>query len=219
LIFGKLCNIKYPAQPLVQAWRAAAAAPRVSAVAVLSIALGIWGTTTIFIVVNGIAFRPVAVGQADRLVRVGSTRDNAGFYSFSYPDYVTLRDNAPSLEGLVAHQPIEVSWRRGPEARLGWAEIVSGNYFDVLKVPMAAGRGFAPDEDRPGGPPAVVVGERFWRQHFGADPGAVGSPLRVNGHVFTLVGVAAAGFSGTFTGFDIQMWAPCRDRVSISPVR
>jgi predicted permease len=54
----------------------------------------------------------------------------------------------------------------------------------------------------------VVVGERFWRQHLAADPGVVGSPLRVNGHVFTLIGVAAAGFSGTFTGFDIQMWVP-----------
>lgn len=193
---------------LTHAWRAAAAAPRVSAVAVLSIALGIWGTTTIFVVVNGIAYRPLPVGQPDRLVRVGATQNKTGFLAFSYPDYVTLRDSTHTLEGLVAHQPIEVSWRVGPEARLGWAEIVSGNYFDVLRVPMARGRGFASGEDAPGGPPAVVVGERFWRQHLGSDPAAVGSPIRINGQPFTLVGVAAAGFSGTFAGFDIQMWVP-----------
>jgi predicted permease len=193
---------------LRSAWRATAAAPRVSFVAILSIALGVWGTTAIFIVVNGIVYRPLPVGHPSSLVRIGARHDGNGFMSFSYPDYLTLRDSLRSLDGLVAHQPIEVTWRRDGPARPGWAEIVSGNYFDVLQVPIRAGRAFTAAEDTPGAPAAVVVGERLWREQLGGDPVTIGAPIRINGHPFTLVGVAAEPFAGTFAGFDIQMWVP-----------
>lgn len=189
--------------------RSLAGAPTAAVVAVASLAVGISATTIIFSVVNAVMLRPLPVRAPAQLARVGSTRNGGGFYAFSYPDYTLLRDSTRAFSGLIAHQPIQVSWRQEGQAELGWAEIVSGNYFDVLGVGMTHGRGFLPEEDRePGRHPVVVISHRLWQQRFGAAVSAAGSTIRVNGHAFTIVGVAPRSFSGTFTGFAIDMWVP-----------
>ena len=97
--------------------------------------------------------------------------------------------------------------------------LVSGNYFDVLGVPTAAGRSFLPEEDRtPGGAPVALISYDFWRRQLGGDPGAVGREIALNGHPFTIVGVAAQGFRGVSpTDAAPDLWVPLTMQPAIMP--
>ncbi len=188
--------------------------PTVTATAVLSLAVGIGANTAVFTVANALLFRgPAAVADADRLVDIGIARPDGGFNPTSFPIYADVRDRAGSLAGVYAHQmfPGALSFRiagsagsvasgfsRASAPERLWGHFVTSNYFAVLGVQAAVGRTFDPAGDgRPAASPVVVLSRRFWVRRFDGDAAAVGQTIRLNGHPFTVIGVAPEGFQGT----------------------
>jgi putative ABC transport system permease protein len=180
-------------------------------------ALGIGGTSTIFSAVDAVLLKSVAVAEPLHVVSVytvwaarATTNPNGGdqLGDSSYPDYVDLRDSGV-LNGLAAFAGIGVSLDSNGVTEQIDAEIVSGNYFDVLGVPASVGRTFMSDEDRIGSPVRVVVlSHPMWQQRLGGDPGIVGQSISLNGNGYTVIGVAPRGFTGTTLGGRPEVWVP-----------
>jgi predicted permease len=183
--------------------------PGFSMVAVLVLALGIGANSAMFTVVNALLFRPLA-GRADDLVGLFShdrTRPDS-YRAFSYPNYADIRDRNTVFDGLFAHMFALVGVPAGDSTRRAFAEVVSSNYFATLSVPLAAGRPFTADEERPGANiPVVIVNYERWRD-AGFAPGFIGSTTTINMREFTIVGVTPRGFSGTMALVAPEFWLP-----------
>ena len=208
--------------------------PGFTAVAVLSLALGIGANTALFSLVNGLLLRHLPVAHPEDLAAVGLPSRVGGvsegtprFDLFSLPLYYALRDANHSFSGLLATGRTERLDMRAegvpptaePEHPRG--RMVTGNYFSVLGVRAAAGRTFTEDDDRPGGvsPPAVVLSYQYWQRRFGLDPGVIGKRLTINGGVFTIIGVAAPEFDGEVVGARAEMWFPVTQQPLVDPGR
>jgi predicted permease len=190
--------------------------PIFSFTAVFSLAIGIGATTTIFTVVNAILFQPpAAVVAPDRLVDIGRTRQRNGFGPSSYPGYLDLRQRTTTLDGVYAYsrftQPMSLGTGGNAGAEGVSGTIVTANYFTVLGAVPAAGRLFtAADGERPLASvtsPVVVLSHRFWTRRFDRDPSIVGREVTLNGHAFTVIGVASEGFHGTGIRA-LDVWVP-----------
>ena len=185
--------------------------PMFTAVAALSLALGIGANAALFNMFNGMLWRPLQVDAPERLVKVYSRSATAEFYdAFPWPEY---RDYAAerSFDGLAAYTITEFALATpGQEASRIYGEAVSGNYFAVLRPRLQLGRGFHADEGQVvGRDPIVVIGDRLWRRRFAADPGVVGRTVMLNNKAFTVVGVAAPEFRGVFAiYFAPDVWVP-----------
>jgi predicted permease len=190
--------------------RGLARSPIFALVAVLSIAIGSGATTGIVTLIDAMLLRPPpGVGHAERLVTVGRTQDGRGFDNFSYPTFEAYRE-ARSLSGLAAleFEPQTVSLAGSSGGEPIHLSAVSGNLFEVLEARPALGRFFVPDEDVvPGANPVVVLSYDFWKRRLEADPAIRGRPLVLNGTPFTVVGVAARGFSGP-SALAPDVWVP-----------
>jgi predicted permease len=192
------------------ALRTFAQAPAFTLVALAVLAIGIGGNTAMFTLVNAMIFQPLP-GQRPGIVGVFShdrTKPDS-YRSFSYPNYVDLREGGIDVfDGVLAHTFAMVGMAAGDTMRRTFVELVSSNYFDTLQVPLAAGRSFTPDEERPGAalPVAIVPYERW--AAAGRDPAMVGSTLRINATDFTIVGVAPRGFGGTMALVSPEVWLP-----------
>jgi len=186
--------------------------PGFTAVAVLTLALGIAVNTTVFSWIDAVLLRPLpGVGDSSRLVVFETVQPDGEGRNTSYADYRDYRDNLKLVSGLaLSLQPNSLSVGEGERAQRVWGELVSGNYFAVLGVRPLLGRFFLPEEqgDKPGAYPVVVIGERLWRSRFSADPGVVGGTVRVNRRELTIVGVAPKEFCGISPGVIYEMWAP-----------
>ena len=186
--------------------------PLFALTAILSLAIGIGATTTIFTVANGLLLRSV-VGVADPSGLVDIVRLEVGDFGVepvSYPDYLDVRRRATTLEGVYGyHLELEpVSLRTDDSAERAFASVVTTNFFQALGVPAAAGRTFgAGDSDQPGASPITVLSHRFWTRRFAGDPTIVGRTVRLNGHPFTVVGVAREGFRG-MSVLAPDLWIP-----------
>lgn len=185
--------------------------PLFAVVSIASLALGLAATTVIFNVSDALMLRTTpGVREADRLVDIGRTTDGSGFDNMSYPTFEYLRDNTRSFEGMSATtfdaSPVSLAVDGGSERVFG--QLVSGTYFDVLKVRPAAGRFFNADEDRVDvDRPVVVLAHRLWRERFGANPALIGQTVRLNNKDCIVVGVAEEGFDGA-TLFGADLWMP-----------
>ena len=181
-------------------------------VAVAAIAIGAGAVTTIFSAVDALLLSPVpGVGDPERVVSLGRTEGGAGWRSFSYPLYRNLRDRARSLDGAAAFSlaPAVFSRTSSGEGEQVVAQLVSGNYFDVLRAHPAVGRFFTAEEDStPMARPVVVLGHRLWRDRFAGDPAVVGRDVSVNGRSFTVVGVAAPEFGGAIAMVRTDLYVP-----------
>ncbi|MEK6321117.1 MAG: ABC transporter permease [Acidobacteriota bacterium] len=199
-------------QDLRYATRTFVKAPGFTLIAVLSIALGIAANTSIFTLVNAVLFKPMPVPHPEQLVALYTTEPNSMYPGqFSYPDYRDYRDHNEVFSDLFVHYGTPVSMKNsGDKAELIWGELVTGNYFSGLGVAPAAGRVLSLDDDRAlGGSPVAVLSHAFWQRRFGGDPNIIGKDVRLNGHDFTVIGVARQGFSGTrFVGFIPDVWVP-----------
>jgi macrolide transport system ATP-binding/permease protein len=173
-------------------------APGFAAVAIFTLAIGIGATTAVFTVLNRAFLQALPVADPDRLVALNNTAPNRTFPTFSYPNYVDIRERTRSFSALIAYRyaPLSVS-HDGINERL-WGYVVTGNYFDVLGVRPAIGRLLAPADDQVrSGHPLVVVTYKFWQQRMGGARDVVGRTLLANGRSYTIVGVTPQGFFGT----------------------
>jgi macrolide transport system ATP-binding/permease protein len=184
--------------------------PGFTAVAVLTLALGIGANTAIFSLVNTAMLRPLPVEEPGRIVSLSNAARNRMFPTFSYPNYRDLRDRSGNvLSDLYAYRfaPVSLS-RDGRNERL-WGYVVTGNYFEALGVGAARGRVITPDDDRaPGAHPVVVLSHGYWQKRFGGAEDVVGSQVVVNGRSYTVIGVAPEGFYGTEIIAAPEMWFP-----------
>jgi predicted permease len=188
--------------------------PVLTTVAALSLALGIGANTTIFTLVNAVLLNPMPVKDISRVVAVvvsevrnGTTTPLGGISRLNAQD---IRDSNNVFSGLViaGFAPLALSGTEGePEQVFG--QIVTGNYFEVLGAPMAAGRAFTPDEDKElGAQPVVVLSYPLWQRRFGGSREIIGSNITLNGRSFNVVGVTAEGFRGTTPIGGPALWVP-----------
>ena len=195
---------------------------------VLTLALGIGGTTAIFTLIDAVMLRPLPVSDPARLYRVGDGDDTIamgrhgrwGF--FSYPLYERLKTGTPEFEQITAFDwgGNQLSVRRqatADAARPLRTQYVTGTYFSTLGVSAFMGRVFAPDDDRPSAPPVVLLSHDVWQGVYGADASVVGSTFVVQGHPFTVIGVAAPGFFGeTVRALPPDIWIPLEQEPMIA---
>ena len=204
-------------QDLRYAVRTLLKSPGFTTVAVLTLGLGVGANTAVFTLVNAALFRSPPGTRPHELVWVAATRDfpeqpgrpRSYRRRFSLPEYRDYAASVTSFSGLAAYQDVALALGSGGEPERINGMLVSGNYFQVLGLVPAAGRFFAPEEDRaPGAHPVVVLSHGLWRRRFGSAPGIVGSDLTVNGRHFMVVGVAPAGFVGIQLGDPAELFMP-----------
>src|SRR5215813_3205003 len=194
-------------------------APGFTAVATLALALGIGVNTSILSAVNGFVLRPLSVEKSAELVapQWGRKTDMRVWGEFSYANYVDLREQNKSFSGLSAWMQVSAGISSGESrnagdserAEVGWGELVSGNYFDVMGVKPTLGRVFSPEEDRaPNAHPVAVISHSLWQRRFNADRGVVGKMIYLNGRPFTVIGVMPESFLGSVFYFRHAFWAP-----------
>src|SRR5579884_4259319 len=193
--------------------------------AVLSLALGIGANTAMFSLTDQILLRTLPVKDPQRLVLFkwtgqfigGTTRGYRD--SFSYPMFVDLRNANPGVfTGVAARyqDSVDIGWR-GPAQR-AVAELVSGNYFDVLGVTPAIGRTLTPDDDKvKNAEPYVVLGYGFWQSRFGGDPSILNRTIDLNGTPMTVVGVAQRGFQGFEALSPADVFVPLMMKTTVTP--
>lgn len=185
-------------QEIRHAFRMIARSPGFTAIAVLSLALGIGANAAIFSLADALLFRPLPVTDPGSVMALSLDTPGGDLGNFSYPDYRDLRSSAKSLAGLTAFQLATFSLARSkdevPQMRAGLE--VSDNFFSVLGVQPTLGRSFLPEETVKGGAPAVVLTYGFWQDQFNGDSQVLGRTIRISGTDFTIVGVAPKAFTG-----------------------
>jgi predicted permease len=178
--------------------------------AVLSVALGAGANTTVFTLLNAVLLRPLPVKDPGGLAALFTVdAHNPGKLLCSYPNYKDYRDRNQVFSSLLVYSAVSVSLtgRRDPQSMVG--QIVSGNYFQTLGVPMALGRPFSPEDDAvPEANAVAVIGYGVWMRQFGGDRGIIGHAFELNGRAYTVVGVAPRGFQGLDMLLAADVWVP-----------
>src|SRR5438477_971497 len=202
--------------------------PGFSAIAILTLALGIGANTAIFSLLNQVLLRRLPVENPQELVVLKSPGPKHGHVwsdgddseIFSYPLYKGLAKNTTVFEGVLARYEFPASIASHGQTDRGSGELVTGNYFEVLGVRPALGRVLsAADDDVQGAHPVLVLSHAYWRQHFGGDRGALNHTILVNNTEMTIVGVAQAGFSGIQVGQTPDIFVPMTMKGQMTPIR
>jgi predicted permease len=185
--------------------------PVFTTVAILVLALGIGVNTAVFTLVNAMLLKPLNGGRTGEILGVynTSTKTPDTYRGVSYPDYVDLRDRSGVFRHLAAIDMTLTGVSDQPGlTRQMFVGTVSSNYFATLGVDVVRGRGFTPEEERPGAvAPVAIASFEYWRR-TGFDPAIVGRTVTVAGQPFTIVGVAPEGFTGTMAMFAPEVWLP-----------
>lgn len=187
--------------------RMLAANPGFSAIAILSLAIGIGANTSMFSLADAMLLRPLPVDHPADIVRVVSTSQAERYGRLSIPDYIDFRDHAKSISGLVGYKNIPLGFNPNPDApaKLMLGLAVTANFFDVLGVRPSLGRGFRADEDREA---VVIISDSTWESQFGRDPSVIGRAVKLSKVDFTIVGVAPASFPGLDRYAHESMYVP-----------
>jgi len=204
------------AQDIKYALRSLRKSPVFAIIAVLTLELGIGANTAIFTVVNAVFFHPIPVKDPARLLEVFTVDQrrifglNTNNFPNSYPNAQDIQQRAQSFAGtMIFTFPVPVSMTVNGQANQYFAQLATGNYFDVLGVGAQLGRTFRPEEDRTAGAgPVVVLNHGFWERAFAANPNVIGQNVLLNGQGFTIIGVAPKGFQGTTVIGSPDMWVP-----------
>ncbi|WP_228370720.1 ABC transporter permease [Candidatus Korobacter versatilis] len=214
-------------QDVRYAFRQLRKSPGFAATAIITLTLTIGANTAIYSLFDQVLLRNLPVKDPKGLVvfeykgsHTGSTNNHGGPSGayFSYPMYKDIRDRNTVFDGVIASDISQVGlqWHNQPE--LVNAELVSGNYFDVLGVRPAAGRLFVQADDVvPNGNPLVVLSYSYWQRRFGLDPKVVGDNVLINGHPFTVIGVSAPGFQSMQTGYLPAIYTPMMMKEQVTP--
>lgn len=187
------------------AWR-----PAFTLVAVLILGLGIGANATIFSWLRSVVLQPLPGVDIAPLIAVHATTPTRGDLDFSYPNFRDLRLSPPAeIEDLAAFRVVAINLRGDGEPHRIWGQLVTPNFFDVLRVSPMLGRGFTESADAtPGGEPVVVLSHGVWQRQFGADPSIVGRSITLNARPFTVIGVAPPRFRGSVAGLSMDVFVP-----------
>ncbi len=179
----------------------------VTAVAILSIGLGVGSNTTIFSIASRFLLRPAPVGDPARLMALHiQPKDGRCCNQFPFPVYTDIREQATVFSDAAAYYDlIPASIGGGAEPERVWGQGVTPNFFRVAELPMVVGAGFADSDDRK---PVVVLSERLWRRRFNGDRGLIGKSVMLSGHEFTVAGIVPAAFHSMDQILDTQFWVP-----------
>ena len=199
--------------------------PAFTMVAILSLALGIGANTAIFSLLDQVLFRLLPVRDQERIVVFhfdgnmgGASRSDNDESVFSYPMYRDLRDRSQTFEGVIARASAAVNIITNDQAEQALAEIVSGNFFDVLGVRPVVGRLLSADDDiTPGGHPVIVLSHQYWTRKFAASAAILNQTIRVNGLSMTIVGVAPRNFRSMVGGQTPDVYAPIAMKAQLTP--
>jgi len=183
--------------------------PGFTAAAVLVLALGIGANSAVFSLINAFLLKPLHVQKPEELAGLYSrdTKHPNTYRAFSYPNYVDIRDGNQAFSSLTAFNMALVGVQEGDSTRRTFAGVISSNYFSTLGVTLAKGRAFLAQDETPGGELTAIVTYPFWEKK-GADPQLVGKPVRINGRLFTIVGITPKGFSGTTALVSPEIFVP-----------
>lgn len=193
--------------------------PGFTAVAMISLALGIGFNTAIFTLVNAVLLRPLPVAEPDRLLAIYSNeKDGYKYATASLLDHRDLSERTQTLSGLAGHSLMFASLERQGVTSLALGELVTANYFTVIGVPLARGAGFTADDDRQGAAPSIVISDAFWKREFAAAPDVIGRTVSIRGKACTIVGIAPAGFHGLMPGMIADLWLPASMAEDVEPV-
>ena len=183
-----------------------------TAIAVVTLAIGIAINATVFSWIDSVLLHPFPGVRNPGELALLETVTSAGevLVATSYLDYRDYRDNLKLVSGIVIGRFTPLSLGSGGRTERAWAELVSANYFDVPGVKPELGRTFLPEEgaDKPGAFPVAVISHRLWKSHFQGDPRVLGKTIRLNRHEITIVGVAPPAFRGTMAGLVYDVWMP-----------
>jgi len=199
---NRMADIRYALRMI---WKT----PGISAIAILSLALGIGANTAIFSLVDTVLLKRLPVKSPQELFLLATGQNT----SWNYPDYVAFRDHNQSFSGLAAYSSgvgaLGMQLNSTDTTELAYTLTVSGDYFGVLGVTPALGRLFTEEEDRqPGASPYVVLSYEYWLMRFAGAQDVIGRNLRLNGHPFTIIGVTRRGFHGTNVTTAPQLFVP-----------
>jgi predicted permease len=193
--------------------------PGFTAVAMISLALGIGFNTAIFTVVNAVLLRPLPIAQPDRLLTIyAAEKDGYRFATTSLLDYRDLSERNQTLSGLAGHSMMFASLERDGVTALAMGELVTANYFTVIGVPLARGSGFTKHDDLPGAAPSAIVSDAFWKRELASSPDAIGRTVSIRGKRCTIVGIAPAGFHGLMPGMIADLWLPASMAEDVEPI-
>ncbi len=192
------------------ALRSLAKSPVVFAVVVLSLAIGIGASTTVFSMVNAFLLRPASTELPDDYVAIFTSDSDGRLYGdTSYPDYLDMLDGVEAIESTFLHRVGGVELDDGGGRKRLLVEIVGGRYFELMRLPLTLGRGFTAEENAIGSAERLVVlSHHLWQQRFGADPEVLGRTVRLDGHPYAVVGVGPKGFLSRLFGLRIDAWVP-----------
>ena len=203
-------------QDLAYTFRRLLRTPGFAIAVIVSIGLGIAANATIFSMVSRFVLRPAPVGDPASLLALHTTHDgDQCCNNFPKPVFEDVRDQAQSFSGVSAYDelvPASVGGKGEPERV--WGQAVSANFFDVLQLPMIAGRGFLRQEENQ---QVIVLSHRLWQRRFASDSNIAGKVVTVSGHPYTVVGVAPAGFRGIDLILDSEFWVPLGNVTSLVP--
>ncbi len=188
--------------------------PGFTALAVLTLGLGIGAATTIFSVTRPILFDPLPYPEADRLVAISDRSSDGSPIDVTFGTYVELTERSRSFAALAVSRPWQptLTGAARPERLSG--QRVSGTYFRVLGIQPMLGRAFEPGEDQAAGPDVVILSYGLWQQRFGGDTAIIGHSVRLDGEPFTVVGVLGADFENVLAP-EADVWAPLQFDASL----
>lgn len=196
--------------------------PGSTAIAVLTLALGIGANTAIFSLVDVVLFRPLPIEKPGEVVRLtsGKTRGASRMGFVSWTSFLAYRDRSDAFSEMAAYEdrlPVNVSAGELGSDRVD-AGLVTGNYFQMLRVRAARGRTLAATDDRPGAAPVAMLSHEYWERRLASDTNALGMAILVNGRQFMVVGIAPAGFGGVSFENMPEIWLPMSQGFVIDPL-
>lgn len=201
------------------AFRAIGSMPGLAAVVVLSLGVGIGVNTAVFSWIEAMILKPIpGVADSSSFYHVDPKSDTGTYPGVSWQEYLDLKERLRSIEDFVVFRMVPLNVGEAGRTERTYAQFVSGNLFEALKIRPAAGRFIRPDEvDRPGAEPVAVISYDYWQTHFGGLPSAIGQTIRINDNQLTVIGVTPENFQGTILALQFDLWVPATLATTLFP--
>ncbi|MDP3719065.1 MAG: ABC transporter permease [Acidobacteriota bacterium] len=195
-----------------------ARSPGFSAVAILSLGLGVGVNTAMFSLVDSLLFRPLPVTAPSTLVDVFTAGGDGDEYATSsYADFQDLKAQNTVFSDVLGYSPMMAPLSLGDRSRIALGQLVTSNHFSMLGVQPLLGRMLVPTDDEPSAARVVVISHRMWQREFGADPAIDGKSLTLRGQPYTIAGVAPASFTGVVPLLTPELWLPITQVEEVEP--